>query len=144
MIRLALDVAIEKRETLQMHGVKIVAVFSDSQATIRQVAHVEQGPGQRLARGINTRAQSLLTDSITTEIHWVLGHSRIPRNEHADHQANLARYASGSTVIGRPYTLPGNRVRRISEGRSAVKPLWEADNCSKHFSYRLKGKAGTQ
>jgi hypothetical protein len=33
-IGLALDVAIRKRETLQKHGVKTVAVFSDSQAAI--------------------------------------------------------------------------------------------------------------
>jgi len=34
-IGLALDMAIEKRETLPMHGVKTVAVFSNSQAAIR-------------------------------------------------------------------------------------------------------------
>jgi len=45
-IGLALDVTIEKRETLQRHGVKTVAVFSDSQTAIRRVAHLELGPGQ--------------------------------------------------------------------------------------------------
>jgi hypothetical protein len=34
-------------------------------------------------------------------------------------------------------------ARRISEGRSAAKARWEADKCGKHFSYRLKGKAGS-
>jgi hypothetical protein len=34
-------------------------------------------------------------------------------------------------------------ARRMSEGRSAAKARWEADKCSLHFSYRLKGKAGT-
>jgi len=34
-IGLALDVAIKKRETLQKHGVKMVAVFSAAQASIR-------------------------------------------------------------------------------------------------------------
>jgi hypothetical protein len=34
-IGLALDVRIEKRKTLQGHGVKMVAVFSDAQAAIR-------------------------------------------------------------------------------------------------------------
>jgi hypothetical protein len=34
-IGLALNVALEKRETLHIHGVKTVAVFSDSQAAIR-------------------------------------------------------------------------------------------------------------
>jgi hypothetical protein len=47
-------------------------------------------------------------------------------------------------VIERPYTSASNRARRISEGRSAAKAEWEADKCSKHFSYRLKGKAGTK
>jgi transposase-like protein len=65
-------------------------------------------------------------------------------HEEADRQANLARDASGSTVIERPYTSASNRARRISEGRSAAKAKWEADRCSKHFSYRLKGKAGTK
>ena len=44
----------------------------------------------------------------------------------------------------RPYTSASNRARRISEGRSAAKAEWEADKCSKHFSYRLKGMAGTK
>jgi ribonuclease HI len=143
-IGLALDVAIEKRETLQKHGVKTVAVFSDSQAAIRRTAHLEPGPGQRLARRINRRARSLLAHGIATEIHWVPGHSGIPGNEEADRHANVARDASGSTVIERPYTSASNRARRISEGRSAAKAKWEADKCSKHFSYRLKGKAGTK
>jgi hypothetical protein len=52
-IGLALDVAIEKRETFQKHGVKTVTVFSDSQAAIRRAARLEAGPGQRLARRIN-------------------------------------------------------------------------------------------
>jgi ribonuclease HI len=52
-IGLAHDVAIKKREELQEHGVKTVAVFSDSQAVIRRMAHQEPGPGQRLTRRIN-------------------------------------------------------------------------------------------
>jgi hypothetical protein len=42
----ALDVAIETRETMQMHGVKTLAVFSDSQAAIGRAAHLEPGPWQ--------------------------------------------------------------------------------------------------
>jgi len=44
-IGLALDVAIEKREAWQMHGVRTVAVFGDSQAAIPRAAHLEPGPG---------------------------------------------------------------------------------------------------
>ena len=80
-IGLLLDVVIEKKETLQEHGVKTVAVFSDSQAAIRCMAHLEPGPGQRLARWINSMARSLLAHGIATEIHGVPGHSGIPANE---------------------------------------------------------------
>jgi hypothetical protein len=52
----ALDVAIEKRETLQIQGVKMVAVFSDSQAAIWRAAHRELGAGQSLARQLNRTA----------------------------------------------------------------------------------------
>ena len=102
------------------------------------------GPGQRLARLINRRAQALLAHSIVTDIHWVPGHPGIPGNEQADCQVNLPRDASGETVIHRPYTSAWNRARRISKGTSAAKAKWEADNCSKQFSYRLKGKTGTK
>jgi len=110
-VGLALDVGIWKREKLQEHGVNMVAVFSDSQAAIRLAAHLEPGPGERLAWRINRRARNLLTHGIATKIHWVPRHSSIPGNQEADHQANLARGTSGSTVIERPYTSASNRAR---------------------------------
>jgi len=76
--------------------------------------------------------------------HWVLGHSGIPWNEEADCQANIAQNASGNVALERPYTLPSNLARRISEGRTAAETRWEADKCSMHLTYRLKGKAGTK
>jgi len=36
-----------------------------------------------------------------------------------------------------------NRTRRISEAKTAAKAEWEADKCSKHYGYRLKGNAGS-
>jgi len=93
---------------------------------------------------VSTVGGSLLTHSITTEIHWVPRHSSNPRNEPADRQANLAPDRSRSTVTEWPYTTDLNRARQISEGRAAAKPMWEADKCSKHFRSRLKGKAGTK
>ena len=143
-IGLTLDLAIEPRGTLQIQGVKTVAVLSDSQAAIRWTAHLELGPGQRPARRINRWAQDLLTHAIVTEIRWVVGHSGIPGNVQADRQADIAPDVSGSTVIERPYTLASNGASQISERRTAAKARWEADRCGKHFSYRLKGKAGTK
>jgi len=52
-VGLTLDVAIKKRGKLQEHGVKMVTVFSDSQAAIQRAAHLELGPRQRLARRID-------------------------------------------------------------------------------------------
>ena len=107
---LALEVVIEKRATLQMHGAEIVAVFSNSQAAIQRAAHLEAALGQRLAWGINRRARRLLAHVIATEILRLLAHCGIPGNEGADRQANLARDASGSTVIEQPYTFASNRA----------------------------------
>jgi len=122
----------------------MVAVLSDSQAAIRRAAHLKPAPGQRLATRINRRVWNLLAHSIATKIHWVPEHFRIHGNAQADRQANLARDASGSTVIKPQCNSAPNWARRISEGRSAAKVEWEADKCSKHFSHRLKGKAGTK
>jgi len=77
-IGLAPDMAIEKREPLQKHGVKMVAVFRDSQAGIRQMANQDLGPGQCLSWRIHRRAQNLITHRIKPEIHWVPGHCSIP------------------------------------------------------------------
>jgi hypothetical protein len=44
VIRSALLVAIEERETLQKQGVQTVAVFSDSRAEFRHAAHLAPGP----------------------------------------------------------------------------------------------------
>jgi len=143
-MRLALDVAIEKRETSQIHVVQTLAVISDSQVAIRREPHLESSPGQRVARQINSRAWTHLTHGIATKIHCVLRDSGIPGNEEEDRHPNLARAASGNTFIERPYTSASNRARRISEWRSAAKADWMARKCSNHFSYRIKGKAGTK
>jgi ribonuclease HI len=143
-IGLALKVTIEKRETLQRHGVKTVAVLSHSQAAIRWTAHLEPGPVQWLARRINRRAHALLAYGIQMEIHLVPGHSSIPGNEEADRQANVTHDARADTAIEQPYTSASNLARWISEGRSATNAKWQADKCSKHFGYRLTGKAAAK
>jgi hypothetical protein len=42
------------------------------------------------------------------------------------------------------YTFAQNRARWISKGMMAAKAKWKADQCSKHYRYRLKGKAGSK
>jgi hypothetical protein len=68
---LTLHLPKKKKETLQIHGVKTVGVLSDSQAAIRQAAHLEPGRVQGLARRINRWARSLLAHSIGFKIQWV-------------------------------------------------------------------------
>ena len=143
-IGLALEGTIEKRDILQRYGVKMVVVFSDSQAAIWRAAHLEPGPGQRLARRLKRNVQALLAHGINMEIRWVPGHSCIPGNEDADRQANVAGEKRGDTATEQPYTSATNTARRIPKRRSAAKEKWEAAKCSQHFGYRLKGKAGTK
>jgi ribonuclease HI len=107
-IGLGVDVMIEKKETFHKHGLKKVAVLSDSQASIRPTAHLEPGPGQHLARRINRRAQTPLAHGIAAETHWVPGHYGITGNEDTDRQVNLARAGSGSIVRERAYSSASN------------------------------------
>jgi len=46
-IRLALGVTAQRRRKLQQYGVETVAVFCNSEAAIRTMAHLELGPSQR-------------------------------------------------------------------------------------------------
>ena len=58
--------------------------------------------------------------------------------------ANVQREGRRSgTVRERVYSSPGNRTRLISEAKTAVKAQLEANKCSNHYGYRLKGKAGS-
>jgi len=144
-IGLALWESVRKRDTLQTQTLTKVAVFSDLQAAIQRTQHLEPGPGQPLARLINRSTRSLCEAGMETEIHWDLGHTSIPRNEEADRQANLAREGRRTgTVREQVYTSAANRTRQISEANTAAKAEWEADKCSKHHGYRLKGKAGSK
>jgi len=144
-IGLALWESVRKRDTLQTHGVTKVAVFSDSQVSIRRTEHLAPGPGQPLARWINQSVRTLREAGIETEIHCVPGHTGIPGNEEADRQANLAREGRRSgTVREQVYTSAANRSRRISEAKTEAKAQWEADKCSNHYGYRLKGIAGSK
>jgi len=143
-IGLALGETVKGWGRLQEHGVKTAADFSDSQATIRCMAHRDLGPGQQLARRPDRTVLALLTEGIATAMDWVLGHSGVPGNTEADHQSNLARDTGRIMAMERPCTSALNRARWIAEGRSGATAEWEADKCSKDFSYRPKHMTGTK
>jgi len=63
-IGLALEVTIERRETLQRHAVKTVTVFRNSQAAIRRTAHLEPGPGTWNRAARKQRVKSTTTIAI--------------------------------------------------------------------------------
>jgi hypothetical protein len=88
-IGLVLTESVRKRDTLQTHGVTKVAVFSDLQVAIRQLEHLDLGPGKPLVRWINRRARTLRKASVEPVIHCVPGHTGIPGTEETDCQAIL-------------------------------------------------------
>lgn len=110
-IGLMLRETVKRRDRLQKHRVKTLAVLSDQQAPIQRTANLEWVPGQRLLRRIDPRARAFRAHGIATEIHRVQGHSIIPWNKEADCQANLAQDASGSIAKERPYTSASIRPR---------------------------------
>ena len=89
-IGIALRKSVARAEELQAHRVTTLAIFSDSQAAIRWMAHLDSGPGQQLARAINEHARVLRGHGIGVVIHWVPGHSGILGKKEADRQANKA------------------------------------------------------
>lgn len=93
-IRFALAVMIGKRNRIRTNVANIGAVSNNSQAAIRQLAHLKPGPEQPVARLIDRRVHDLLARSIAMEIHCVPGHSGIPGNKETDDQANSAQDAN--------------------------------------------------
>jgi hypothetical protein len=123
------------------HRSPAVAVFHPStrprlmQADAGILNHVQAG---RAAWRLLTQAGPLRNTD------WVPGRSGIPGNEEANCQAKEAREGQRYSVRERKYTSAANRDRRFSEGRTAAQAKWEADKCTKLYSYRLKGKAGSK
>jgi hypothetical protein len=143
VIRLEPWATVTTRERLPEHEVKTVAVFSESQAAIRCTPYVQPGPGPWLPGRIKWTTPAILTYSIATKYHRILGYPGIPENEDPDRQGNLAQDTGGSTQIKPLHTSASNRARHIAVGRSASQAVWEANNWSKHCSNRLMGQTGT-
>jgi len=113
-------------------------------ATILLTAQLEAGLAQWAARLMNRRAQELLIHIIETEIHWVPRCSSISGNLQSNCQVNVSGHASVIIGILQQFHSASNMASGISSCRSAAKASWEANKRSKHFSYRLKGKAATK
>jgi len=143
VIGFALDVTITQNQTFQRLRVMMVALCSHSQHANWHTAHLEPGWAQRLVIWINLKLQTLFHHGIATEIHWIPSHPIIRRKYKAECHTNLARYWSGHAVREHLYSSASNWARQISERSSAAEVKWEADNCSKHFTYRVKGQKGT-
>jgi len=136
---------VRKRDILQTHGMTKLAVFSDSQAAIWRTEYLEPGPGQPLARWINPSARTLRKASIETEIHWVPGHTGISGNEEADRQAKPStRRPQGRHSTRTNIHLGGEQGQTNLRSEDGGEGQWEAKKCSKHYGYRLKGKAGSK
>jgi ribonuclease HI len=143
-IAVALRMSVINAKALRAHGVTTVGIFSDLHAAIRRTAHLDPGPGQQLARAINEHARALRTHAVEVVIQWIPGHSGIPGNEETDRQANKTLEDRSYTAHERKYTSAANRARRISERSMEAKAEWDAEKCYKHYSYRLKDKAGSK
>lgn len=83
-------------EISQPHTVTRVAVFSVSQAVIRQTVHLEPRPGQQLARANNKHRRALHAQGIDRVIHWVLEYSGKAANNMAERQASRHEKVEGT------------------------------------------------
>jgi len=72
--------------------VKRVTVFTDSQATLKQIQSDEPGPGQVLALRTMNWVEALARKNIQVEYRWVPAHKEIEGNEEADQQATKVAY----------------------------------------------------
>jgi hypothetical protein len=61
-----------------------IYIFTDDQAAILCTSYMTYSPGQELARSIHTIATSLCSCNTSVTLHWVLGHTATPGNDHAD------------------------------------------------------------
>lgn len=141
-IRVALQLSVARPEALRAHRVTTVTVLGDFQAAIRLMAHLDPGPGQQLARAMNKHQRTFCAHTIEAAIHVVPQHLGIPGNKEADHLANTRREHRANTQHEQICNLARNGARQIWTGRRAAQVKCEADNCSKYYGYRLKGKAG--
>ena len=90
-IRLTLRESFKKRGILHPNGITKVAVISNLNVAIQWLEHLQLGLWQPLARMINCNERVLWKVGMESEIHWVQGHSCIPRKEVTNHTADQAQ-----------------------------------------------------
>jgi ribonuclease HI len=67
-----------------------IHMFTDNEAAIIRAAGLHQGHGQEMAYHIHDVTLALHSHGTSTTIHWVPGHTNIPRNKTADALAKQA------------------------------------------------------
>jgi hypothetical protein len=76
-----------------------IHILCDNQATITRLASLDCGPGQEIAALIRNTVLALWPHVVQVTVHWVPGHTGIPRNEKADKLAKLVTEHQPTTRI---------------------------------------------
>jgi hypothetical protein len=81
--------SVTRIEVLPAQIVTTVAVYSDSQAAIRETVHLDSWLWRQLPRTINKPVTALHAQIINAAIHWVPVQSGITGNNKAGCQVNM-------------------------------------------------------
>jgi len=113
-------------ESCEREEVRIVTVFTDSQATLRRIQSDQPGPGQVLALWTMRWESKLLKRNIQVEYWWVPAHKGIEGHEQADHQVIKAVYKHQRSYTDTQNPLPYlNYVSFAQISRRLTETKWE-------------------
>lgn len=92
-----------------------IDIWSDSQVAIKRLHNTAHDPGQWFVRPIIRRIQQLVKRGTALEIHWLLGHMCINRNEKADEADKEATERIGTRMGQEMFASHAHVRRTISE-----------------------------
>jgi len=133
-IQLALQDAVNRRSksdnTLQ--GDRPVEIFSDSQAALRRVRQLGDGPGQAMVQQIHQLERSLADQGVEIRYFWVPSHEGVPGNEAAD---RAAKQAADDRMDLLQYTTLAHLNRQISERFAQTRKRFITERINRKFVY---------